>query len=105
MYYSTEPFAEIIVDRVVWALRKSAITEAEDVAVMLDVDRVQLSGALVMLTGMTLHQIIREWRLLQAQELIKAGDLSLNAIARKCGWKNERVLKKIMRTESLPISI
>ena len=96
MYYSTEPFAEIVVDRVVWALRKSSVIESQEIALMLDVDQRYLSHALRLLTGMPLHQIVSEWRMLQAQELISEGRLSLQQIARRCGWKSERVLKKVV---------
>ena len=96
MYYSTEPFAEIIVDRVVWALRKSSAIESQEIALMLDVDQRYLSHALRLLTGMPLHQIVSEWRILQAQELISEGSLSLRQIARRCGWKSERVLKTVV---------
>ena len=103
MYYSTEPFAEIIVDKVVWALRKSSVIESQEIALMLDVDQRHLSHALRLLTGMPLHQIVSEWRILQAHDLMADGKMTLEQIARRCGWKNERVLKKVVKNQD-PLS-
>ena len=92
MYYRREPTGEVIVDAVVDAVRKTKTQRASDIALLLDVEHRLLNDAFKMLTGMNLSTMIIEWRMLQAKELLDRKDLSVQEVANRCGFKQQKNL-------------
>lgn len=77
---------DTILDPVVEILRKKPVHFAGDVAKLLGVRYRDLSGAVRLLTGQTLDQLIKEWRMMQAVELINRTELDFLTIANRCGF-------------------
>ena len=92
MYYRREPTGEVIVDEVVDAVRKTKTQRASDIALLLDVEHRLLNDAFKVLTGMNLSTMIFEWRMLQAKELLDRKDLSVQEVANRCGFKQQKNL-------------
>ena len=92
MYYRREPTGEVIVDEVMDAVRKTKTQRASDIALLLDVEHRLLNDAFKMLTGMNLSTMIIEWRMLQAKELLDRKDLSVQEVANRCGFKQQKNL-------------
>ena len=105
LYTRKEPTGEMILDEVVSYLRRTRIITALDLALLMDVNKRQLYGAISILVGLTLGEFITRWRLLQARELLLAEPYSLmtvradwlNAVAHRCGWRSGRVLLAVAR--------
>ncbi len=109
LYRAREPTGEIIIDEVVNVLRHFKMIYPEDVALILEVDVKELSAAWHLLTGINLIDVITQWRLFQAQELIlkdlierdtegidkREARKFLNEVARRCGWRSERVMSHV----------
>ena len=92
MYHAREPTGEAIVDEVLDAVRKTKTQRASDLALLLDVEHRLLNDAFKMLTGMNLSTMIIEWRMLQAKELLDRKDLSVQEVANRCGFKQQKNL-------------
>ena len=92
LYNRKEPTGEVIVDAVVDAVRKTMTQRSSDIALLLDVEHRQLNDAFKMLTGMNLSTMIIEWRMLQAKELLDRKDLSVQEVANRCGFKQQKNL-------------
>ena len=90
LYARQEPTGEVILDAVVSVLRQSTTHSVQDVAAALDAAPRHLSGAVQILTGMSLKALIKEWRLRQAVELIcREPALTDHEVARRCGYRHE----------------
>jgi AraC-like DNA-binding protein len=108
LYARKEPTGEMILDEVISYLRRTRIITALDLALLMDVNKRQLYGAISILVGLTLGEFITRWRLLQARELLHAEPYSstpvradrLNAVAHRCGWRSGRVLLAVARRYS-----
>jgi AraC-like DNA-binding protein len=74
------------------AVRKTKTQRASDIALLLDVEHRLLNDAFKMLTGMNLSTMIFEWRMLQAKELLDRKDLSVQEVANRCGFKQQKNL-------------
>lgn len=92
LYKAQEPTGEIIIDAVVDAVRKTKTQKPGDIALLLDVDRRNLSIAFELLTGMTLNTLLQEWRMLQAHDLLDDKNLSVEEVANRCGFKQQKNL-------------
>ena len=96
---------DTILDEVVTCLRQTRIIAAADLAILMDVKKSYLYGAMQLLTGMALGEFICRWRLLQARELLRQGAVGekadrvklLDKAARCCGWRSYRVLLRVAR--------
>ena len=104
LYERKDGTGEVLLDEMAECLRKTRIIAVADLAALMDVDAHQLNMAVRPLTGMTTRDVINQWRLLQAQELLRQGATGearderirrLNAAARRCGWRSYRVLLKV----------
>ena len=105
LYERKDGTGEVLLDEMAECLRKTRIIAVADLAALMDVDAHQLNMAVRPLTGMTTRDVINQWRLLQAQELLRQGATEgatkeerirrLNAAARRCGWRSYRVLLKV----------
>ena len=125
LYNRKEPTGDRILDEVVNCLRKTRIIAAADLAILMDVKKSYLYGAMHILTGMALGDFINRWRLIQARELLRQ-DVTVEAIdgfgqnatktdrcrhcvtgtdrvkrlektARRCGWHSYRVLLRVAK--------
>jgi len=86
----TTPTGVVIIDAVVEILNKSNTHSVEDVAAFFDVSSRHLSGALQLMLGLSLGQLIKEWRIRQVLALLdQRPDLSINEIAQRCGYSME----------------
>ena len=105
LYDSREATGDTILDEVVTCLRQTRIIAAADLAILMDVKKSYLYGAMQLLTGMALGEFICRWRLLQARELLRQGAVGekadrvklLDKAARCCGWRSYRVLLRVAR--------
>ena len=101
----SEPTGDAILDEVVNCLRKTRIIAAADLAILMNVKKSYLYGAMHILTGMPLGDFINRWRLLQARELLRLGTEGnennrvkrLESTARRCGWRSYRVLLRVAK--------
>ena len=90
LYDGVEPTGEPILDAVVRVLRQSTTHSVQDVAAALCVVPRHLSGAVQILTGMSLKALIKEWRLRQAVALIASEPaLTDRQVAQRCGYRHE----------------
>jgi transcriptional regulator GlxA family with amidase domain len=92
LYHAREPTGEIIIDAVVDLVRKTRTQKAGDIALLLDVNRRNLSIAFELLTGIPLDTLLREWRMLQARDMLDDKSLSVQDVANKCGFKQQKNL-------------
>ena len=125
LYKSSEPTGDRILDEVVNCLRKTRIIAAADLAILMDVKKSYLYGAMHILTGMALGDFINRWRLIQARELLRKGAegeaidgfgqnatktdrcrhcvtgtdrvKQLEKTARRCGWRSYRVMLRVAK--------
>ena len=115
LYGRREPTGDRILDEVVNCLCKTQIIAAADLAILMDVKKPHLYGAMHILTGLPLGDFINRWRLLQARELLQQGAESeakqgfgqsatgtnrvkrLDKAARRCGWRSYRVLLRVAK--------
>ena len=115
LYGRREPTGERILDEVVNCLRKTQIIAAADLAILMDMKKPHLYGAMHILTGLPLGDFINRWRLLQARELLQQGAEGeakqgfgqsatgtnrvkrLDKVARRCGWRSYRVLLRVAK--------
>jgi len=110
LYATPSPTGEIIVDEVAAALRQTHLFRVKDLAEYLNVDKRELRSAWHLLTGTALSDAIRQWRKLQAREMLadagypwqddnkwcKTPVTVLERVAKACGWKSALVLKHVM---------
>ncbi len=92
MYHAMVPFGEVIIDAVLDAVRKTRTQSAGDIALLLDADRRLLNDAFLLLTGMNLSTLIVEWRMMQAKDLLDDKSLSVQEVAYRCGFKQQKNL-------------
>ncbi len=77
---------------VVDLLRKTKTLVAGDIALLMNVDRRNLSIAVELLTGIPLNTMVLEWRMLQARDLLDDKSLSVQEVANRCGFKQQKNL-------------
>ena len=105
LYGMSEPTGDAILDEVVNCLRKTRIIAAADLAILMNVKKSYLYGAMHILTGIPLGDFINRWRLLQARELLRLGAEGeetnrvkrLESTAHRCGWRSYRVLLRVAK--------
>lgn len=79
---------QIPLDAVLSVLLKSTTHSAIVVAKSLNVNTAHLRGAIALLTGTSLSDMILAWRLLQAKHLLLTTEQSVASVARQCGYRN-----------------
>ncbi len=77
-------------------LVRSPGINGKTLAKILDVKRSALSGAILMLTGDTLNDLLKKWKLLHAMYLLRNTMLSYKDVANLCGYKTINGLSKFM---------
>ena len=77
-------------------LVRSPGINGKTLAKLLDVKRSALSGAIQLLTGETLNDVLKRWKLLHAMYLLGKTTLSYKDVANLCGYKTINGLSKFM---------
>ena len=88
---------EIIVDAVVDNVKRSTTHSSADIALLLKVKLVWLSGAMQLLVGLPLQEFIFRWRLMQAIDLLDNPELSVAEVAKRTGFRSENYLISVFR--------
>ena len=91
-----QPIGIPILADVVYYLKRSPGITGKVLAKKLDVKRSALSGAVQILTGSTLNDMLRQWRLLRAIDLLSNTSLPYLEVARLCGYRTVNGLTKFM---------
>lgn len=65
-------------------------------AKVLGVKRSALSNAVQLLTGETLNDLLKHWKLLTAMHLLRNTSLPYKEVAKRCGYKTINALSKFM---------
>lgn len=68
-------------------------------AKVLGVKRSALSNAVQLLTGETLNDLMKHWRVLTAMHLLRDTSLPYKEVARRCGYKTINALSKFMERQ------
>lgn len=92
-----EPTGDTLLDAVVKVMIETQLLEGKHVAKLLDVPERKLSGAMELLMGLSLSQLIHEWRFRQACQLLKETELPLDEVAQKCGFGNSRPMNLVFK--------
>ena len=77
-------------------LVRSPGINGKTLAKVLDVKRNALSGAIQLLTGDTLNDLLKKWKLLHAMYLLRNTTLSYDDVANLCGFSGNRTLSRFM---------
>ena len=77
-------------------LVRSPGINGKTLAKLLEVKRSALSGAIQMLTGDSLNDMLKEWKLLHAMYLLRNTTLSYDDVANLCGFSGNRTLSRFM---------
>ena len=85
-----------ILKDVVPYLSRSPSISGKVLAKLLDVKRSALSAAILLLTGMNLNDMLKEWKLLHAMFLLRNTTLSYDDVAHLCGFSGNRTLSRFM---------
>ena len=85
-----------ILKDVVPYLSRSPGISGKVLAKLLAVKRSALSNAILLLTGMNLNDMLKEWKLLHAMFLLRNTTLSYDDVAHLCGFSGNRTLSRFM---------
>lgn len=91
-----QPIAIPILADVVYFLKRSPGMSGKDLAKVLEVKRSALSSAVQILTGETLNDLLKHWRLLRALDLLSNTRLPYLDVAHLCGFRTINGLTKFM---------
>lgn len=86
----------VLVDAVVECLTMMSVHEANSVAQMLGVDRRMLSKAMETFVGVTLKEMIWQWRVHQAVDLLDDETLTIEDVAHRTGYGTIKSLSAAM---------
>ena len=89
---------EVVMDEVLRALVEHRdVIRPEELARVMDADVRDLRGAVRLLTGMRLRDVITQWRVLEARLMMERGVLRPDEVAQHCGWRSLRSMKAVLR--------
>ena len=91
-----QPIGIPILADVVYFLKRSPGLSGKELAKILNVKRSALSSAVHLLTGDTLNDLLRQWKLLKAMDLLSNTRLPYLDVAHLCGFKTVNGLSKFM---------
>ena len=86
------PTGQTAVDAIVDYVKRVKSHSAQEVALCLNVDQRYLNETMKLFVGVTLKEFILQWRMLQAIDLLDDESLSVEEVARRCGFKLEKNL-------------
>lgn len=87
----------MIINAVVKILMETSIRRTEQMAALLEVDALELTHAVHLLTGLSLQEFILGYRNRQAIEYVQCTSLSLDEIASRCGFQSTNTFAKQFR--------
>lgn len=87
----------MIINAVVKILMETSIRRTEQMAALLEVDALELTHAVHLLTGISLQEFILQYRRRQAVEYVQCTSLSLDEIASRCGFQSTNTFVKQFR--------
>ena len=90
-----QPTGSPILDAIEFCLSHNNFVTAKDVADYVCAPVKVLTGAVRLLTGQYLCDLIEDYRLLQTSKLLCETDLSLDQIASRCGYSEHTTLERI----------
>lgn len=94
--YPAKRTGDYIMDQVLEVLATSGAISVKEVALRLEVPEGKLSGAVELLTGMRLKEVIVLYRLHQLEEYRKAHpDITLEALAQHFGFASQNCLYRL----------
>lgn len=88
----------LLLDALAEILAKTAVIGVQDVAEIMQVDYIKLSNAVVLLCDVTLKSLLCEYRMRQVKELIQYTQLSIEEVAKRCGYASASSLSHILKT-------
>ena len=91
------PTGEIIVDAVVDYVKRFTTHSSADIALLLKVKLVWLSGAMQLLVGLPLQEFILRWRIMQALDMLDDPELSVDEVAKRTGFRSVNYLISVFR--------
>lgn len=77
-------------------LSRSPGVNGKTLAHLLKVKRGVLSNAIQLLTGVTLNDLLKEWKLLHAMYLLRHTAFSYDDVAKLCGFSGNRTLSRFL---------
>lgn len=83
------PSGSMLIDVLVDVLMHTRYRLPLFVAELMEVDRLELSISIHLLTGLTLREFIEQYRLLEAKEYLSCTSLSLKEVAIRCGFASQ----------------
>ena len=92
------PDIPILKDVIPYLTRSPGIT-GKTLAKVLGTKRAMLSAAIQLLTGASLNDMLRQWRLLNAMYLLRNTTLSYAQVATECGFSGNRTLSRFLERE------
>lgn len=95
-----QPVNIAILDEVVELLRHTNILWGKDIAQKLGVKKAELNGAIRILVGTSLDDMVKTWRKLQAIHLLHHSECSYESIATLCGFRSLHSLTKFLNRET-----
>lgn len=90
-----QPTGSTILDAVEYCLSHTSMVTVKDVAGYVCAPVKVLTGAVLLLTGQYLCDLIEDYRLLQISRMLHETDLSIDQIASQCGYSERTTLERI----------
>ena len=94
-YCEQRPTGQWVIDETLRVIATHNMLYPQEVALVMDVNVKELRAAFHLLTGLTLIDVIAQWRYRQARVMIEQGGLSLNQVAQRCGWRSLRSMDEV----------
>ena len=94
-YYEQRPTGQWVIDETLRVIATHNMLYPQEVALVMDVNVKELRAAFHLLTGLTLIDVITQWRYRQARTMIEQGGLTLQQVARRCGWRSVKVMMHV----------
>lgn len=95
-----QPVNIAILDEVVETLRHTNVLWGKDIAQKMGVKKTDLNGAIHILVGTSLDEMVKTWRKLQAIDLLNHSACSYEEIASACGFRSIHSLSMFMNRET-----
>ena len=94
-YVEQRPTGQWVIDETLRVIATHNMLYPQEVALVMDVNVKELRAAFHLLTGLTLIDVITQWRYRQARAMIGQGGLTLQQVARRCGWRSLRSMDEV----------
>lgn len=93
--HSGQPTGSPILDAVEYCLSHTSYVTAKDVADYICAPVKVLTGAVRLLTGQYLCDLIEDYRLLQISHMLHETELSIDLVASQCGYSERTTLERL----------